>query len=265
MLEIKGLSTGYTDANVLHGVDLKVESGKIVALIGANGAGKTTLAKTISGLLPARTGEIRLQGQRIDSLSPKQRVRLGVSHVPEGRQMISGLSVAENLRLGAYAQRATLGEAGIIRRIDEVCQLFPVLTARQDEMAGNLSGGQQQMLAIARALMVEPRFLVLDEPSLGLSPALVDEIFKLIAGLRSRGIAILLSEQNARMSLAIADWGYVIEMGRVVLEGSGQELLRNPEIAERYLGVGKAVDTDAAGRAARHDALVKGLAKVLSA
>ncbi|MBV8538164.1 MAG: ABC transporter ATP-binding protein [Alphaproteobacteria bacterium] len=265
MLEIQSLSTGYSDANVLHGVSLKVESGKIVALIGANGAGKSTLAKTISGLLPARQGEIRLAGERIDRLSPRERVRRGVSHVPEGRQMIAGLSVVENLRLGAYAQRRELGEAGITRRIAEVCQLFPVLTQRQDEMAGNLSGGQQQMLAIARALMVEPKFLVLDEPSLGLSPTLVEEIFRLIASLKARGIAILLSEQNARMSLAIADWGYVIEMGRVVLEGAGADLLHNPEVAERYLGMGKAVDTDAAARTARHDALVKGLAKILSA
>jgi branched-chain amino acid transport system ATP-binding protein len=265
MLEIKGLSTGYGDTNVLHGIDLRVDTGEIVALIGANGAGKSTLAKTISGLLPVREGHIAVQGQAIDALSPKERVRRGISHVPEGRQMIAGLTVVENLRLGAYAQRRELGEAGIIKRIGEVCQLFPVLVERHDEMAGNLSGGQQQMLAIARALMVEPRFLVLDEPSLGLSPTLVSEIFRLIAGLRSRGIAILLSEQNARMSLAIADRAYVIEMGRVVMSGTGQELLHNPEVSERYLGVGKAVDSDAASRAARHDALVKGLAKILSA
>jgi branched-chain amino acid transport system ATP-binding protein len=265
MLEIKKLSTGYTDANVLHGIDLKVDAGRIVALIGANGAGKTTLAKTISGLMPMREGEILLQGERIDALSPKERVRRGISHVPEGRQMIAGLTVVENLRLGAYAQRRALGEAGILKRIEDVCQLFPVLAQRPDEMAGNLSGGQQQMLAIARALMVEPRFLVLDEPSLGLSPTLVSEIFKLISGLRSRGIAILLSEQNARMSLAIADHAYVIEMGRVVMQGSGQELLRNPEVAERYLGMGKAVDTDQRARETRHDALVRGLNRILSA
>jgi len=264
MLEIRGLSTGYTDANVLHGIDLKVDAGQIVALIGANGAGKTSLAKTISGLLPAREGQILLGGQPIESLSPRERVRRGISHVPEGRQMIAGLSVVENLRLGAYAQRDTLGESGIVRRIEDVCKLFPVLADRPHEMAGNLSGGQQQMLAIARALMVEPRFLVLDEPSLGLSPTLVSEIFKLISGLRSRGIAILLSEQNARMSLAIADRAYVIEMGRVVIQGSGQELLHNPEVAERYLGVGKAVDTDRSARDARHDALVVGLKKILS-
>ncbi|HEX9463657.1 MAG TPA: ABC transporter ATP-binding protein [Alphaproteobacteria bacterium] len=265
MLEIRGLSTGYSDADVLHGIDLRVDAGQIVALIGANGAGKTSLAKTISGLLPARQGQILLQGQRIDGLSPRERVQLGISHVPEGRQMIAGLTVAENLRLGAYAQRRTLGEAGIVRRMQDVCKLFPVLAERPDEMAGNLSGGQQQMLAIARALMVEPRFLLLDEPSLGLSPALVSEIFRLISGLRSRGIAILLSEQNARMSLAIADRAYVIEMGRVVMQGSGQDLLRNSEVAERYLGVGKAVDSDKRSREARHDTLVRGLTKILSA
>ncbi len=265
MLELRGLTTGYGDTAVLHQVDLNVGIGEIVALVGANGAGKTTLAKTISGLLPARQGQILLQGEPIETLSPRERVRRGISHVPEGRQIIAGLTVEENLRLGAYAQRHSLGESGIVRRIQEVCELFPVLVQRRDEAAGNLSGGQQQMLAIARALMVEPRFLVLDEPSLGLSPALVSEIFRLIAGLRSRGLAILLSEQNARMSLAIADRAYVIEMGRIMRQGSGKELLDNPEIAERYLGVGKAIDdADRRHADARHQALVRGLAKILS-
>jgi branched-chain amino acid transport system ATP-binding protein len=263
MLEIRKLTTGYGDTPVLHGIDLDVGAGEIVALIGANGAGKTTLAKTISGLLPCRQGHILLQGRPIDRLSPRARVRLGISHVPEGRQIIAGLSVEENLRLGAYAQRQSLGEAGIVKRIGDVCALFPVLIERRDDAAGNLSGGQQQMLAIARALMVEPRFLVLDEPSLGLSPALVAEIFRLIASLRSRGLAVLLSEQNARMSLAIADRAYVIEMGRMVLQGSGQELLRNPEIAERYLGVGKAVAAGENGGDQRHKRLVRGLADIL--
>jgi len=248
---------------VLHGIDLDVAAGEIVALIGANGAGKTTLAKTISGLLPARQGQILLQGRPIERLSPRARVRLGISHVPEGRQIIAGLTVEENLRLGAYSQRRILGEAGIAKRLADVGALFPVLLERRDGAAGNLSGGQQQMLAIGRALMVEPRFLVLDEPSLGLSPTLVAEIFKLIASLRSRGLAVLLSEQNARMSLAIADRAYVIEMGRMVLHGSGQELLRNPEIAERYLGVGKAVAAGQGSAEARHRKLVEGLAGVL--
>jgi len=263
MLEIRKLTTGYGDAPVLHGVDLTVSAGEIVALIGANGAGKTTLAKTISGLLPARQGQILLEGQAVERLKPRTRVRMGISHVPEGRQIIFGLTVEENLRLGAYAQRRELGEAGIQKRLADVCAVFPILLERRDSAAGNLSGGQQQMLAIARALMVEPRFLVLDEPSLGLSPTLVAEIFKLVGRLRSRGIAILLSEQNARMSLAIADRAYVIEMGRMVLHGSGEDLLHNAEIAERYLGVGKAIEAGENGGDARHRRLVEGLAGIL--
>jgi branched-chain amino acid transport system ATP-binding protein len=266
MLEISGLVTGYGDLTVLHGIDLRVGAGEIVALIGANGAGKTTLAKAVSGLLPARQGRIVLDGQSIERLSPRARVRLGISHVPEGRQIIAGLTVAENLRLGAYVERRRLGAALIEQRIGTVCRHFPVLSGRLDEPAGNLSGGQQQMLAIARALMVEPRVLVLDEPSLGLSPVLVAEIFRLIVDLRAQGLAILLSEQNARLSLAIAEHGYVIEMGRVTLEGPGRELLGRPEVIERYLGIGKAAGAEATlASAQRHAALVRGLAKILSA
>ncbi len=264
MLEISSLHTGYGDVGVLHGIDLTVGAGEIVALIGANGAGKTTLAKAISGLLPARRGRIRFAGSDIARLPPRQRVLLGIAHVPEGRQIIAGLTVGENLRLGAYARRGQLGEAGIVARIGEICQHFPVLLERLDETAGNLSGGQQQMLAIARALMVAPKLLILDEPSLGLSPTLVAEIFRLIGGLRARGLAILLSEQNARLSLAIADRAYVIEMGRVVIAGRGSELLGSPEIAERYLGVGAAADGAGGEReAARRAALVQGLRQIL--
>jgi len=180
--------------------------------------------------------------------------------VPEGRQIIAGLTVGENLRLGAYAKRRDFGEAGIVRRIGDVCRHFPVLTDRLGEIAGNLSCGQQQMLAIARALMAEPQLLILDEPSLGLSPTLIAEIFGLITGLRSRGLGILLSEQNARMSLAIADRAYVIEMGRVVLEGRGQDLLSKSEVAERYLGVGAAAGHRTI---ARHAALMHGLERIL--
>jgi branched-chain amino acid transport system ATP-binding protein len=265
MLEINGLSTGYGDVGVLHDIGIRVGAGEIVALIGANGAGKTTLAKAISGLLPARQGQILFHGRSIELLSPRERVRLGISQVPEGRQIIAGLTVGENLRLGAYVKRRDLGEAGIARRISEVCRHFPVLPGRLDETAGNLSGGQQQMLAIARALMVEPKLLILDEPSLGLSPTLVAEIFALITGLRSQGLGILLSEQNARMSLAIADRAYVIEMGRVVLEGRGEDLLGEAEIAERYLGIGGVADAAGDERAgARHAALVQGLDRILN-
>jgi branched-chain amino acid transport system ATP-binding protein len=266
MLEIKGLDAGYGEATVLRGIDLEVGAGQIVALIGANGAGKTTLAKTIAGLLPVRKGEILFEGVAIERLKPGERIDRGVAQVPEGRQIIAGLTVGENLRLGAHVKRREFGEAGIVKRIEEVCRHFPILTGRLGEPAGNLSGGQQQQLAIARALMVGPKLLVLDEPSLGLSPTLVSDIFRLIANLRAEGIAILLSEQNARMSLAIADHGYVIEMGHVVLQGTGKELINHPEIAERYLGMGKAVEElDREHREQRHARLVNGLAEILRA
>jgi branched-chain amino acid transport system ATP-binding protein len=264
MLELKGVEAGYGDITVLHGIGIEVRAGEIVALIGANGAGKTTLARVISGLLPARRGELRFEGEAIERLSPRARIARGIAQVPEGRQIVSGFTVRENLRLGAYTKRHALGEAGMAVRIDDACQDFPVLRERMGSLAGNLSGGQQQMLAIARALMVEPRLLILDEPSTGLSPLLVGEIFQQIARLRARGIGILLSEQNARMSLAIADRAYVIEMGRVVLAGRGADLLDEPEVAARYLGMGKAAEiADPAADAARHAALVRDLARIL--
>ncbi len=259
MLEVKRLHTGYGGMDVIHGIDIEVRAGEIVALVGANGAGKSTLVKTISGLLPVRAGEILFEGERIDRLSPKARVLRGIAQVPEGRQVFAGLSVSENLRLGAYVHRHTLGQAELEARMREVCALFPVLLERLGEPVGNLSGGQQQMLVIARGLMAQPRLLVLDEPSLGLAPVLVVEIFRLIAGLRDQGIAILLSEQNAKLSLAIADRAYVIEMGRVALAGTGKELLASPEVAERYLGVGHAVSV---ADAPRHAQLVARLKEI---
>ena len=259
MLELSRVSTGYETANVVHDIDLTVAPGEIVALVGANGAGKSTLVKTISGLLALRAGTIALDGTRIDRLNPRARVLAGVSLVPEGRQIFGGLTVLENLRLGAYARRKDLDEGAMAQRIDRVCERFPILLQRLKEQAGNLSGGQQQMLAIARGLMAEPRILVLDEPSLGLAPVLVTEIFRLVAGLRSEGRAILLSEQNARLSLAIADRGYVIENGRVTLAGTGKDLLHNPEVAERYLGVGKGVNV---ADASRHRQMVNRLKEI---
>ena len=263
MLELRSLESGYRDLIVLHGVSLEVRTGEIVALIGANGAGKTTLAKAIAGLLPARRGQIVFADRSIERLSPRERIRLGMAHVPEGRQIVAALTVADNLRLGAYAEQRRLGEDGIKRRVTAVCELFPHLRERLEEAAGNLSGGQQQMLAIARALMIEPRLLILDEPSLGLAPALVAEIFRLIMTLRDHGIAILLSEQNAHMSLAIADRAYVIEMGRITLAGKGSELLGRPEIAERYLGVGTAAAADPRAVEEQHARLVRGLQAIL--
>jgi branched-chain amino acid transport system ATP-binding protein len=237
MLSVRDLSAGYGQGVILRDIHVEVGSGELVALIGANGAGKSTLVKTIAGLLSAHSGSILFQGQRIEALNPASRVRRGLCLVPEGRQLFGGLSVEDNLRLGAYA-RSDLDDAALRRLIEEVCEPFPMLLSRLKDPAANLSGGQQQMLAIARGLMSRPRLLLLDEPSLGLSPTLVTEIFHLITGLRERGIAILLSEQNARQSLAIADRAYVLENGRNTIAGRSSDILATAEIAEKYLGVG---------------------------
>jgi branched-chain amino acid transport system ATP-binding protein len=237
MLELRGISTGYGGTPVVHDIDLSVQAGEIVTLVGANGAGKSTLVKTISGLLRPYRGQILFEGKRIETLSTRARVMLGIVHVPEGRQTFAGLTVAENLELGGFIHRKrTGGDTG--RRMREVCERFPVLIERLHDVVANFSGGQHQMLAIARGLMASPKLLVLDEPSLGLAPVLVSQIFQLIASLRDQGMAILLSEQNARLSLAIADHGHVIENGRVAVSGKGRELLQSSDIAERYLGVG---------------------------
>jgi branched-chain amino acid transport system ATP-binding protein len=237
MLDIAAISTGYGRDAVLHDVSLTVGDGEIVTLIGANGAGKSTLAKSVSGLLGLMGGEIRFEATRIDRLDTAARLARGIAHVPEGRQVFAGMTVAENLALGAGPGPSQL---------DFVCELFPVLRQRMTALAGNFSGGQQQMLAIARGLMSRPKLIILDEPSLGLSPLLVGEIFALIEGLRARGISVLLAEQNARAALAIADRGYVIENGRVTLTGPATSLLHSPDIAARYLGVGVATATSAA-------------------
>jgi len=235
-LELHHVSAGYSSMDVIHDIDLTVRPREIVTLVGANGAGKSTLVKTISGLTPIRTGTITFNGERIEAAQTATRMRLGIVHIPEGRQIFSGLSVSENLELGGYIHRRHSDETDAQRA--EVAIRFPVLGERLSDVAGNLSGGQQQMLAIGRGLMSRPKLLMLDEPSLGLAPRLVAEIFKLIVTLREQGLAILLSEQNARLSLAIADRGYVIENGRVTLTGTGQELLQSKDVADRYLGVG---------------------------
>lgn len=235
-LELKGVSAGYGGITVIHDVDLTVRPREIVTLVGNNGAGKSTLLKAISGLTPVRAGTISFEGRRIEDWSTAARMRLGIAHVPEGRQIFSGFTTGENLELGGYLQQHPRGDGAA--REEEIWRLFPMLRDRRSTLAGNLSGGQQQMLAIGRGLMAGPKLLMLDEPSLGLAPRVVAEIFDLITRLREQGLAILLSEQNARLSLAIADRGYVIENGRVVLTGSGQDLLRSPDVADRYLGVG---------------------------
>jgi branched-chain amino acid transport system ATP-binding protein len=241
MLELQDISAGYGGIDVIHGIDLAVRASEIVTLVGANGAGKSTLVKTISGLVAARSGTITFDGRRIETASTATRMRLGIAHVPEGRQVFAGLTVGENLALGAYVHRGQAEQTQA--RLAQVGARFPVLRDRMSALAGNLSGGQQQMLAIGRGLMAAPKLLILDEPSLGLAPRLVSEMFELIQGLRRQGLAILLSEQNAQLSLAIADRGYVIENGRVTLSGSGQDLLRSKDVADRYLGVGATPDS----------------------
>jgi branched-chain amino acid transport system ATP-binding protein len=230
MLDVRGLGSCYGRIPALTAVDLHVGAGELVALVGANGAGKTTLLRTISGVQPASAGAIGFDGQDLTRLTPRQRVKLGVVQVPEGRQVFGPLSVEDNLRLGAFAR-------GHAEGLERVIAIFPVLQAKRREAAGNLSGGQQQMLAIARALMAEPRLLLLDEPSMGLAPRLVAEIFAQIAALKSSGTTILLVDQNARAALAIADRGYVMETGRIVLEGPAAELRRRPEVQQAYMGL----------------------------
>ena len=242
-LELSGISAGYGTGPVLHDINLVVPPGEIVTLIGANGAGKSTLAKTISGLLPSLSGQILWNGQRIDRLSTAERLSRGIAHVPEGRQLFTGMTVEDNLGLGASIRPRGQPEPSARA---EALRLFPVISERLGDMAGNFSGGQQQMLAIARGLMSSPHLVILDEPSLGLAPKLVAEIFDLIKGLRDRGMSILLAEQNARAALSIADRGAVIENGRIVLEGRASDLLHSSDIAERYLGVGVAATADPA-------------------
>src|SRR5271156_5354190 len=234
MLEIKNLSVSYGAISALHGISLSVPDGKIVTLIGANGAGKTTTLKTISGLLKPKSGEIFYEGKNIAGLPPHQIVARGISHVPEGRMVFANLTVMENLQLGAYLQK----DKQIVRReFDHVFALFPRLQERVQQIAGTLSGGEQQMLAIGRALMSKPKLLLLDEPSLGLAPLLVKTIFEKIVEInREQGLTILLVEQNANLALEISHFGYVLETGKVVLSGDSAMLRQNPQVRRAYLG-----------------------------
>jgi branched-chain amino acid transport system ATP-binding protein len=234
MLEIKNLHVSYGAINALHGISLSVKAGSIVTLIGANGAGKTTTLKTISGLLKPKSGEIFYDGQNIAGLPPHQIVARGLSHVPEGRMIFANLTVLENLQLGAYLQK----DRKIIRHeLEHVFSLFPRLKEREKQIAGTLSGGEQQMLAIGRALMGRPRLLLLDEPSLGLAPLLVKTIFEKIVEInREQGLTILLVEQNANLALEISHFGYVLETGIVTLQDKSASLRQNPQIKTAYLG-----------------------------
>jgi len=232
MLKIHGLRSGYGKIEVLHDVDVTIEPGQIVTLIGANGAGKTTLLKTISGLIRPTAGTIQFDGKSIARRPPHKIVRLGLSQVPEGRAILKRMSVLDNLRMGAF----TRNDSEISRDIDSVFERFPALAERRGQMAVTLSGGEQQMLAIGRALMARPTLLLLDEPSLGLAPKFITRIFLTLRELKKEGKTILLVEQNARQALQVADHGYVMERGRIVLSGSGQELLSMPEVQRTYLG-----------------------------
>ncbi|NEW96057.1 ABC transporter ATP-binding protein [Rhodopseudomonas sp. BR0G17] len=233
MLEVKDLHSGYGRIDVLKGIGLEVRAGEVVALIGSNGAGKTTLLRALSGVQPVSGGEIRFLGQRIDKLAPHKRVGLGITQSPEGRQIFGPLSVADNLRLGAYLRK----DDGIEADRERIYAMFPILKDKRDQQASGLSGGQQQMLAIGRALMGQPKLLLLDEPSLGLSPILVDQILDAVVAMRNSGITILLVEQNAAAALEIADRGYVIETGRIVHAGPAAELLTDPKVKAAYLGL----------------------------
>jgi branched-chain amino acid transport system ATP-binding protein len=233
LLSVRGLFAGYGDVDVLRGIDLDVAPGEVVAVLGSNGVGKTTLNKTLSGVLRARRGEIAFAGERIDRLYPPDIVAAGLIHVPEGRRIFPDMNVRENLELGAYRR----GRPERAISLEKVFVTFPRLRERERQLAGTLSGGEQQMLAIGRGLMSRPRLLILDEPSLGLSPLLVEEMFALIGRLHADGLSILLVEQNVVQSLQIAARAHVIENGRFALSGSGAELAANPDLEKAYLGM----------------------------
>jgi branched-chain amino acid transport system ATP-binding protein len=231
LLSVRNVRVAYGQVVALHGVSLNVESGELVSLVGANGAGKSTLMKVIMGLVPAVGGEVEFDGGSLLGQPTHDIVRRGIGYVPEGRGTLKELSVRENLRLGAFARR---WDGGARADLDRVLDRFPVLAERLDQMAGTLSGGEQQMLVIARALMSRPRLMLLDEPSLGLAPIIAARIFELVGALNEQGVAVLLVEQNARAALKLAKRGYVVELGRVVVEGS--DLSENQKVREAYLG-----------------------------
>lgn len=233
MLKIENLQVYYGAIHALQGINFHLDQGEIVALIGANGAGKSTTLNTISGILRPREGKVFFEDKELQQVPPQEIVRKHIIHVPEGRKIFGRMSVWENLEMGAYTQsdRATIN-----RDIEAVFERFPRLKERRTQLAGTLSGGEQQMLAIGRGLMAHPKLLLLDEPSMGLSPLLVEQIFDIIQDINEQGTSILLVEQNAQMALAIADRAYVLETGKIVMQGSGDELLANPSVIEAYLG-----------------------------
>jgi len=233
VLEVKGIDVYYGAIHALKKMSLEVEQGTIVTLIGANGAGKTTTLKTISGILRPKSGTVFYKGKEISKVAPEKIVSLGISQVPEGRRVFQTMSVMENLEMGAYLRK---DKKEILNDMENVFGRFPRLKERRKQMAGTLSGGEQQMLAIGRALMARPELMLMDEPSMGLAPLLVKEIFEIIKDINSRGTTILLVEQNANMALSIADKAYVIETGEIVLQGSAEQLMKSEEVKKAYLG-----------------------------
>ena len=239
MIVLSDITVSYGAVSVLKGISLEIKPGEIVALIGANGAGKTTTLMTISGIVPALSGTMTFCGETITGLAPHDIVRKGISHVPEGRRIFAELTILENLEMGAYLEQEAMSPANFKKKkvvLDEVFALFPILYERRSQGGGTLSGGEQQMLAIGRALMAQPKLLLLDEPSLGLSPVMAEKIFDMIKGIRSLGKTIFLVEQNAYAALALADRGYVMETGKIVLADRAQDLLKNPMVQSAYLG-----------------------------
>ena len=235
MLKLQDVETYYGTAQALKGISLEVEEGRLIAILGANGAGKTTLLRTISGLNEPKRGTIEFEGRRINGLNPDDIVKLGISHCPEGRKLFPQMTVYKNLLLGAYIRRGDPKE--IKEMMEGVFDLFPILKERQQQLAGTLSGGEQQMLVIGRGLMSKPKLLLLDEPSLGIAPLVVARIFEVIRDINQRGTTILLVEQNASIALSIADYGYVLETGEIILSGDTRQLLSDEKVKEAYLGL----------------------------
>ena len=238
LLELRNVTSFYGNVQALKGISLSVEKGEVVTLLGANGAGKSTTLRTISGLLQATSGEILFDGQAIQRLSPEAIVRMGIAHVPEGRRIFPGLTVTENIMLGASSRKGVTG-AEMRADVEDMFTIFPDLKRLSKALGWSLSGGQQQMLAVARGLMAKPKLLMLDEPSLGLAPIIVQQLFAVFRQIRERGMTILLVEQNANMALSVADRGYVLEIGELIVEGSPSELLGNERVRAAYLGGAK--------------------------
>lgn len=235
MLEVRDLCAGYDTVDVLHDVNITAEAGRLTLVLGANGSGKSTLFRTISGLVRGRSGSITFEGKSISKLSSNRIVRAGIAHAPEGRHLFPQLSVEKNLTLGNYARRSSKSE--LKELLNRVFELFPILQEKRSQAAGSLSGGQQQMVAIGRALMSDPKLLILDEPSMGLAPMVTEQVLQAVAEINAEGTGVLLAEQNAQAALGFAHYGYVLAEGRVVLSGAASDLQNDPEVQKAYLGV----------------------------